>query len=122
MSVKASRYAIDWARANKTLGQGARAVLLALAASADRLAHEGYTGEWLAEVAGMNDANMRRNVARLAELGAFAVEHRRGKASIIRFPLSATVAAAPEGRHDDNGVWHPGFCACVDCLDDVVEA
>jgi len=121
MSVKASRYAIDWARANKTIGQGARAVLFALAASADYRSHEGYTGEWLAEAAGMNDANMRLNVRRLDELGAFAVEHRKGKASVVRFPIGVAMVIATEGRNDENGVWHPGFCACPDCLTETAE-
>lgn len=118
MSVAASRYAIETLRADKSLGASSRAVLLALAAAADYRTHDTYTGSWLAEAAGLNESNTRRHVIRLYRLGYVAVAHRRGLASLIRFPIGVSLAAAPaEGRTDDAGAFHPAICACPECLE-----
>jgi DNA-binding transcriptional ArsR family regulator len=119
MSVKASRYALDVCRADRTLGAGDRTVLLALAAAADYRTHDTYTGAWLAEAAGLNESNTRRHVIRLYELGYVAAVHRRGLASVIRFPIAGTLAAAAEleGRTDENGAYHPTICRCPDCAE-----
>lgn len=119
MSVAASRYAIDTLRADRELRPrewGARAVLLAVAAAADRSTHETYTGGWLGDVVGMSPRNVARNLHRLTELGYIAVTERPGRASVVRFPLGAAItSAAPVGRTDEDGAYHHPRCACPDC-------
>jgi len=126
VSIAASKYALTVLEADAELGQGARAVLLALSIRANVNTHDTFTGGWLCRAAGMNERNVRRNVHRLAELGLIAVNRRDGKSSVIRFPLGAALTIAPRasgaGRTDENGAFHPGICACPDCAELAAEA
>lgn len=123
MSITAAKYALDVLEADHDLPQGARAILLALSIRANVHTHDTFTGGWLCRAAGMNDVNVRRNVARLVERGYVAAVHRPGLASVIRFPFASSIATVPAAigdppgsRRDSQGQMHPKICGCPECL------
>lgn len=122
MSIAAAKYALDLLEHDPDLPHGARAVLLALSIRANAHDHYTYTGGWLCRAAKLTDANMRRNVHRLVERGYISVTFRPGLASVVRFPLGATLAAVPAqigdppgSRRDAQGQMHPAICGCPEC-------
>lgn len=72
----------------------AQAVLWAIAKHVNR--HNGETFVSLARIAqwtGISLRHVQRVVAELAAGGVFAIEHRRGRSSIYRFPLSTPLTS-----------------------------
>ena len=139
MSVAATRYALDVLRHDPTLPGGARNILLATAGAASSRTAETYTGEWLEAVCGLCRSSVWRNFLPLVERGYVALDHRPGRASVVRFPIDGAagieaVEGAPRftpppaghglasGRTDHNGQFHPAICACPDCRPAALEA
>lgn len=123
MSIKASTYAVELLERDAELPQGARTVLLCLAARANATTHVTFTGGWLCKAARMTDRNVHRNVHRLVESGYIAVTVRKGLASVVRFPFAAALVAVPDAigdppgsRRDSQGQMHPRICGCPECL------
>lgn len=94
-------------------------MLLLVAARANVKTSSTYTGEWLERSAGLTRSQMWRVLKQLTERGYISLQHRPGKASVVGFPVFGFIGAVEhKGRTDEQGQWHPAFCACEWCRDD----
>lgn len=118
MSHRTAKYAIELLEQDATLPSGARKVFMATSIRANIRTSATMTGEWLCRATGMDRGNVWRALGELVDRGYIVLRHRPGKASIVTFPIAGYVAEAAgpsAGRTDDQGQFHPFFCACPWC-------
>jgi hypothetical protein len=118
VSHRTAKYAIELLEQDDTLPSGARKVFMAMSIRANVRTSATMTGEWLCRATGLVPANVTRALNVLVDRGYIVLRHRPGKASIVTFPIAgylADTAGETGGRTDDQGQFHPFFCACLWC-------
>lgn len=94
MSVRAARYARASMKGSE-LGTPARLVMMLLADSCNHVTGQAFTGQWLADEAGIDMRHIRRYVHTLRDTGLMMVHERTGEASVVTFPTAAYLSTAP---------------------------
>lgn len=96
MSIRALTYARECLRHDMTLGTPARLVFMLLADSCNHQTGLAFTGQWLADQAGIHQRNVTRALGHLRESGYLRFEDRDGQATIVTFPTAAFLSTAPD--------------------------
>lgn len=107
MSIRALTYARECLRRDTTLGTPARLVFMLLADSCNHATGLAFTGQWLADQAGIHERNVTRALATLRESGYVRFEDRPGRATVVTFPTAAYLSTTPDenvrGEHTRAG-------------------
>lgn len=120
MSNKALNYVMELLEQTSPIDvpPGARAVLWPAADRAHRATGQTYAGQWLSRAAGLSPGSVRRYLHDFERRGWIRLDYANGTALRITFPVVAGLELAPPntGRIDEQGAFHPSFCACPECV------